>query len=35
MMQTGTAHFIPGLQEEKKKYSWARMCAEIINEVKS
>jgi glycosyltransferase involved in cell wall biosynthesis len=35
MMQTETAHFIPGLQEEKKKYSWDRMCAEIVNQVKS
>ncbi len=31
MMQNGTDHFIPGLQEEKKKYSWKRMCEEIVN----
>jgi len=35
MMEIGTSHFIPGLQEEKKKYSWEKMCGEILNQVKS
>jgi glycosyltransferase involved in cell wall biosynthesis len=30
MMQSGTANYIPGLQEEKKKYSWKRMVGEIV-----
>lgn len=33
MLITGTAQFIPGLQEEKKKYSWKRMTEEILSEV--
>jgi glycosyltransferase involved in cell wall biosynthesis len=31
MMQSGTARFLPGLHEEKKQYSWKRMCEEIVN----
>jgi hypothetical protein len=27
--ETGAAHFIPGLQEEKKKYSWDNMVKAI------
>jgi glycosyltransferase involved in cell wall biosynthesis len=33
MLQSGTHHFIPGLQEEKKKYSWEKMCDVILNEI--
>lgn len=35
MMESGTEKFIPGLKEEKVKYSWETMCEEIINQVKS
>lgn len=30
MLQSGTAHFIPGLREEKQQYSWERMVEEIV-----
>jgi glycosyltransferase involved in cell wall biosynthesis len=30
MMQTGTEKFIEGMQEEKIKYSWEKMCEAII-----
>jgi hypothetical protein len=29
-MQTGSAHFIPYLQEEKKKYGWDKMTAAVL-----
>ena len=29
-MQTGSAHFLPYLQEEKKKYGWDKMTAAIL-----
>jgi glycosyltransferase involved in cell wall biosynthesis len=29
-MQTGPAHFLPHLQEEKKKYGWDKMTAAIL-----
>lgn len=31
MMETGTEKFIPGIQEEKIKYSWEMMCEEILD----
>jgi hypothetical protein len=34
MMETGTAKFIPGIQEEKIKYSWKNMCDKILEVMK-
>ncbi|MBS4065080.1 MAG: glycosyltransferase family 4 protein [Chitinophagaceae bacterium] len=31
MQQEGTTHFIPGLQEEKKKYAWNNITASILS----
>jgi glycosyltransferase involved in cell wall biosynthesis len=31
MMEVGTGKFIPGIQEEKIKYSWGKMCEEILD----
>jgi glycosyltransferase involved in cell wall biosynthesis len=31
MMQSGTAAFIPGLQEEKKKYAWSNITHAILS----
>jgi len=31
MMETGTEKFIPGIQEEKNKYSWEKMCEKILD----
>jgi glycosyltransferase involved in cell wall biosynthesis len=31
MQQQGTTHFIPGLQEEKKKYAWNNITAAILS----
>ncbi len=31
MMETGTSVFVPGIKEEKIKYSWERMCEKILD----
>jgi glycosyltransferase involved in cell wall biosynthesis len=31
MMETGTEKFIPGIKEEKIKYSWGKMCEQILD----
>ncbi|MEX6690050.1 glycosyltransferase [Danxiaibacter flavus] len=34
LYQLGPAHFLPGLREEKKKYSWSVLTAAIFDELK-
>lgn len=31
LFQKGPAHFIPGMQEERKKYSWEKLTSAIVN----